>query len=279
MVPITQGAPLNMINLREKVYLTILPLWLLLIYNEHMEENIREILLGGQSFSWTEEEDGYFSAVLNERVYRIKGIEDAVDDSYLHSYFDLDYDYEKAREEIRAKDEVLRTAVDKVGMLRILKQDPWITTISFILSQNNNIKRITGLYRKLSRQYGHEVEEGYWSFPTPEELGKATEEDLRALGVGFRAPFIIDAVRKHEILSEVDSLDFDSAMDKLQEIKGIGPKVASCILIFSYARMEGFPMDTWMKQCMAKYYPGKDKSYFHPYEALSQQYLFSFMRG
>ena len=60
-----------------------------------MEENIREILLGGQSFSWTEEEDGYFSAVLNERVYRIKGIEDAVDDSYLHSYFDLDYDYEE----------------------------------------------------------------------------------------------------------------------------------------------------------------------------------------
>ena len=278
MVPITQGAPLNMISLQEKVYQTILPLWLLLIYNEHMEENIREILLGGQSFSWTEEEDGYFSAVLNERFYRIKGIEDAVDDSYLHSYFDLDYDYEKAREEIRAKDEVLRTAVDKVGMLRILKQDPWITTISFILSQNNNIKRITGLYRKLSRQYGHEVEEGYWSFPTPEELGKATEEDLRALGVGFRAPFIIDAVRKHEILSEVDSLDFDSAMDKLQEIKGIGPKVASCILIFAYARSEGFPMDTWMKQCMAKYYPGKDKSYFHPYEALSQQYLFSFMR-
>ena len=134
-----------------------------------MEENIREILLGGQSFSWTEEEDGTFSAVLNERVYRIKGIEDAYSDSYLHSYFDLDYDYEKARQEIRAKDEVLKNAVDKVGMLRILKQDHWITTISFILSQNNNIKRITGLYRKLCRNYGHEVEEGYWSFTTPEE--------------------------------------------------------------------------------------------------------------
>ena len=174
---------------------------------------------------------------------------------------------------------MLKEAVDKVGMLRILKQDHWITTISFILSQNNNIKRITGLYRKLCRNYGHEVEEGYWSFPTPEELSRATEEDLRALGVGFRAPFIIDAVNKHEILYQIDSLDFDSAMEKLQEIKGIGPKVASCILIFSYARREGFPMDTWMKQCMAKYYPEKDKSYFHPYEALSQQYLFSFMRG
>ena len=99
-----------------------------------MEENIREMLLGGQSFSWTEEEDGTFSAVLNEKVYRIKGIEDAYKDSYLREYFDLDYDYAKAREEIRAKDEVLKNAVDKVGMLRILKQDHWITTISFILS-------------------------------------------------------------------------------------------------------------------------------------------------
>ena len=244
-----------------------------------MEENIREIRMGGQSFSWTEEDDGVFSAVLNEKVYRIRSIEDAENDIYLRSYFDLDYDYRKAREEIRAKDEVLRDAVDKVGMLRILKQDHWIATISFILSQNNNIKRITGLYRKLSRAYGHEVEDGYWSFPTPKELETATEEDLRALGVGFRAPFILDAVRKSHILDEIDSLDFDRASEKLMEIKGIGPKVASCILIFSYARRDGFPMDTWMKQCMAKYYPGQDKSYFHPYEALSQQYLFSFMRS
>ena len=244
-----------------------------------MDENIREILLGGQSFSWKEEADGSFTAVRNERVYRLRDIHDAESDEYLRSYFDLDYDYDKARDEIRAKDQILREAVDKVGKLRILKQDHWITTISFILSQNNNIKRITGLYRKLCENYGHEVEKGYFSFPTPEELSRATEEDLRALGVGFRAPFIMDAVRNHHILDEIDSLDFDDALSRLETIKGIGPKVASCILIFSYARREGFPMDTWMKQCMAKYYSGKDKSYFHPYEALSQQYLFSFMRS
>ena len=244
-----------------------------------MDENIREILLGGQSFSWKEEADGSFTAVLNEIVYRIRDIHDAESDEYLRSYFDLDYDYDKARDEIRAKDQILREAVDKVGKLRILKQEHWITTISFILSQNNNIKRITGLYRKLCENYGHEVEKGYFSFPTPEELSRATEEDLRALGVGFRAPFIMDAVRNHHILDEIDSLDFDDALSRLETIKGIGPKVASCILIFSYARREGFPMDTWMKQCMAKYYSGKDKSYFHPYEALSQQYLFSFMRS
>ena len=167
-----------------------------------MSENLREILMGGQTFSWSEESDGLFSAVLNEKVYRIRSLDDAADEPYLRSYFDLDYDYEKAMREISAKDAILKEAVEKVGMLRLLKQDHFIATISFILSQNNNIKRI----------------------------------------------------------------------------KGIGPKVASCILIFSYQKREGFPMDVWMKKVMSTYYPGKDKSYFSPYEALSQQYLFSWIR-
>ena len=112
-------------------------------------------------------------------------------------------------------------------------------------------------------------------------MGKpsATEEELRALGVGFRAPFILDAIAKCALLDEVDALEFDQAMEKLKEIKGIGDKVASCILIFGYHRTEGFPMDVWMKKVMSEYYPGKDKSYFAPYEALSQQYLFSWIRN
>lgn len=235
--------------------------------------------MGGQSFSWTEEEDGVFSAVLNDRVYRIKGLEEAMDDPFLHSYFDMDYDYAGARAAIREKDETLRKAVDSVGEMRILKQDEWTAAISFILSQNNNIKRIKSLYDRLSQAYGREVAPGCYTFPTPEELRTATEEDLRKLGIGFRAPFILDAVRKANVFEEVKKLPFSSAMERLMTIKGIGPKVASCILIFGYGRREGFPLDTWMKQCMAKYYPGKDSSYFSPYEALSQQYLFSFMRN
>lgn len=244
-----------------------------------MDDSFKEILMGGQSFSWKEEEDGCFSAVLNGRVYRIRSLEETEKDSFLHTYFDWDYDYEEARKVIRRKDEVLRKAVDQVGELRILKQDEWTTAISFILSQNNNIKRIKGLYDKLSCTYGKEVEPGYYSFPTPEELGKATEEELRALGVGFRAPFLLDAVRNAPVFDRVKTMPFTKAMEELMTIRGIGPKVASCILIFGYGRREGFPMDTWMKQCMAKYYPDKDSSYFSPYEALSQQYLFSFMRN
>ena len=244
-----------------------------------MQENLREILLGGQTFSWREEEDGAFSAVLNDRVYTIRSLEDAAKDPYLYDYFDLGYDYEKAREEISKKDKILHEATEKVGLIRLLHQDHFTATISFILSQNNNIKRITGLYNRLSERYGHEVEKGRFSFPDAKELSAATEEDLRALGTGFRAPFIIDATEKAPLLDTLDSLTFDEAMERLQTIKGIGPKVASCILIFSYQRREGFPMDVWMKKVMKEYYPDKTPQYFHPYEALSQQYLFSWIRG
>ena len=242
-----------------------------------MEENLREILLGGQTFSWREEADGSFSAVLNERVYRIKTLSDVENDEFLREYFDCDYDYAGASRAIAAKDSILHEAVEKTGVIRLLKQDHWICTISFILSQNNNIKRIMGLYDRLCRAYGHEVEPGFFSFPSAQELSSATEGDLRALGTGFRAPFIIDAVRNVSLLDEIEQMDFDSAMKTLQTIKGIGPKVASCILIFSYQRREGFPLDVWMKKVMKEYYPDKDPSYFHPYEALSQQYLFSWI--
>ena len=189
--------------------------------------------MGGQTFSWSEEDDGLFCAVLNDRVYRIRSLEDAASDPYLRSYFDLDYDYEKAMHEIAAKDDILKAAVEKIGMLRLLKQDHFIATISFILSQNNNIKRIKGLYDRLCRKYGHEVEPGRFSFPTKDELKDVSIEDYRELGCGFRAPFLVDAVSKADMLDEIDVMDFDSAMDALMTIKGIGPKVASCILIFS----------------------------------------------
>ena len=97
-----------------------------------MQENIKEILFGGQTFSWFEE-DGLYKAVLNGRLYSISSLSDGYDDPFLRQYFDLDYDYSKAIEEIRAKDDILRQAVDLIGPIRILKQDEWTAAISFIL--------------------------------------------------------------------------------------------------------------------------------------------------
>ena len=108
-------------------------------------DDIREILTGGQSFSWSEEED-CFTAVSNEKVYRVQSESDFYSDDFLRVYYDFDFDYDRARCEIREKDELLKQAVDNFPKLRILRQDPWITLISFILSQNNNIKRIISKY-------------------------------------------------------------------------------------------------------------------------------------
>jgi len=241
------------------------------------KDELREVLLGGQSFSWTETDD-CFEAVLNERVYRVKSLDDCKADPFLREYFDIDFDYDKARAEIARKDGHLALAVERYPSLRILRQDPWVTTISFILSQNNNIKRIKGLYDKLSMKYGHEVEEGHYSFPTPEELSKATIEELRGLKVGFRDRFIIDAVKKHEILTAIPSMPFDDAQKALEGIDGIGKKVSSCILLFGFHRMEAFPIDVWIRRVLDAWYPNADMAYFEPYPALCQQYLFSMAR-
>ena len=240
-------------------------------------EELREILTGGQSFSWTDEGD-CFSATLNEKVYRVRSAEDFEDDSFLHEYFDLDYDYDKARREIAAKDDVLAGAVNAFPTLRILRQDPWIALISFILSQNNNIKRITGLYGKLCRAYGHEVEKGYWSFPTPQELSRTSMAELRELKVGFRDSYIMDAIDKADILTEIPALDYHDAESRLMSIRGIGEKVANCVLLFGFHRMDAFPIDVWIRKILDRYYPGKGVEYFDPYRALCQQYLFSYAR-
>ena len=240
-------------------------------------DELREILTGGQSFSWSEEAD-CFSAVLNEKVYRVKREEDFYQDSFLKAYYDLDFDYSTARAEISKKDELLKQAVENFPTLRILRQDPWITLISFILSQNNNIKRIKGLYDKLCVNYGHEVEKGYYSFPTPKELERVTISELRELKVGFRDRYIMDAIEKADILKGLEALSYDEAEKRLMSITGVGKKVASCILLFGYHRMEAFPIDVWIKKVLNTYYPGKELSYFEPYPALCQQYLFSMAR-
>ena len=243
-----------------------------------MNENLREILCGGQSFSWKEEDDGSFSAVLNEKVYTVRNEDDFCSDPFLRNYFDCDFDYDKARAEIKAKDDLLASAVEAFPALRILRQDPWTALISFILSQNNNIKRITGLYNKLCTAYGHEVEKGYYSFPTAQELSRATEQELRDLKVGFRDKYILDAVDKAYLLEGINELSYEEAETQLMKIKGIGKKVANCVLLFGFHRMEAFPVDVWIRKVLDKYYPDKELSYFEPYPALCQQYLFSYAR-
>ena len=247
---------------------------------EHVVLDLQTTLFCGQSFGWQQEGDIY-SAVLDGKLVRIhqKNILEACSrDLFLQHYFDMDWEYPQAESYLCSLGYPMADAVAHARGLHILNQDPWEVLIGFILSQNNNIKRITQMFQKLGKEYGTQVESGRYSFPTPKQLQRATETELRALGMGFRAPYILDAIQKSSVLETIPSLGFEDALLQLMTIRGVGRKVGSCVLLYGYHRMEAFPLDTWMKKAMARWYPHETSKIFSPYAALAQQYLFHYIR-
>ncbi len=181
--------------------------------------------------------------------------------------------------------------------IRILAQEPTETVISFIISQNNNIPRIKGMIERLSRSLGEPISiceemekhlsgrSSLCTFPTAEALNRLGVEGLFAAKTGFRAKYIFDATER--LLSgDIDTnklLSLESTAEGLEylcKIKGVGPKVASCILLFACKRYDAFPVDVWIKKAMTRYFPETDFSpeIFGEYAGIAQQYLFYYER-
>ena len=185
---------------------------------------------------------------------------DNLEDVVRH-YFNLDLDYTSIEKRISIVDDNVKKAVKNTSGLRFLKQDFFETLISYIISANNNIPRISKSVNEISRRYGKEVElegEKYYLFPTPEELKNVTIEEYRECGVGFRDKYIYNTVEKinnKEIdLDELFKMDTQNLKKELLSLMGVGPKVADCILLFSCSRLEVFPVDTWVEKIMTKLY-------------------------
>lgn len=214
-------------------------------------------------------------------------------------YFDIDTDYKQIAQTLSQKDEYMSQAIDFGKGIRLLKQDPWEMLISFIISQNKAIPHIQKCIENISERYGqkiaYEEEEDsyYYTFPTPEELAKATEEELRECKVGFRAPYIVDACQKvmsgEIILNDLFNMSAKEAKEELMKIKGVGPKVSDCILLFAYGKMDLFPTDVWIKRVVEGiYFDGKEislqaiqkfaREYFADLAGYAQQYLFYYGR-
>lgn len=242
-----------------------------------MDLKVENTLFCGQSFSWRHCEDNKYRAAINNKVYTVQEGQQNFE-PFMNHYLDNDYDYELALKEISKMDPILKTAIDECGEIHILNQDLWETTFGFILSQNNNIKRIEGLYDRMCRTFGKQIEDDYYTFPRPADFNDVTESDLRNLGVGFRASYLLDAIkRSDDILSIKDETDANA--DKiLQATRGIGPKVSACIRLFGLHNLEVFPKDVWIKKVMKTWFPGKDEFFFEPYQGLAQQYLFLYAR-
>ena len=175
--------------------------------------------------------------------------------------------------------ETMSRAVGYGRGIRILRQDPFETLISFIVSQNNNIPRIKKIITALCENYGENR-----AFPTPEALAGASVDDLFALRTGFRAKYIHDAavkVASGEVnLSEIAACkDYGKCTEMLCRIHGVGPKVSSCVLLFGFHKTEAFPVDVWMKKSLARHFPdGFDPAPLGRYKGLCQQYLFYYER-
>ncbi len=251
--------------------------------------DIRQTFLCGQCFRWSEDEDGFFSGIASGRYIRLSqdgenvtlhGISEQ-DIPFWQEYFDLDTDYGGIVGRLSA-DETLSLACKSSGGIRILKQEPFETLISFIISQNNNIPRISGIIGRLCESFGEKIEGGY-SFPTAERLRGVTPEQLAPLRAGFRARYICDAVEKvssGEVdFNEIRALPLAEAREKLKLIVGVGDKVADCVLLFGFAKYDAFPRDVWVKRLMARFYPDGLPECARGIEGVAQQYLFDYVRN
>ncbi len=252
---------------------------------------LRDTLMCGQSFRWVENPDGSFTGTaysktvtvkIEDRDFYIIGTSEKDFENIWRGYFDLDTDYEKIREELSKLHPTLAEAAKFAPGIRILRQEPFEALISFIISQNNNIKRIEGIVKRLCESFGEKNEQGEYSFPTCERLAKLEVEDLAPIRAGFRHRYILDGAKK-VYSGEVDlercrEKSFEEAKKELMTIVGVGEKVADCVLLYGLHKVNAFPMDVWMKRAMKKLFPNVNPESFGEYAGVAQQYIFHYSR-
>lgn len=244
-----------------------------------------QVLDCGQSFRWCAEGGGYTGIAHGRKLHiYIDGnrlvLQDVTPEEFEETwrdYFDLGRDYSALRR-LYDSDETLKEAIAFSPGLRIMRQDPWEVTVSFILSQNSNIPRIKGMVERLCDGFGNR-------FPSPEELMQLGEGGLAHVRSGYRAGYIIDAASRASDgrldfvkMSSLPSMSTDDIRSSLMEVRGIGRKVADCILLYGFGRVECYPMDVWMKRIMERYYPEGFPSRLADTAGIAQQFLFHFAR-
>lgn len=252
----------------------------------------------GQCFRYEYAEGGVTGIAHGRRVtvrregdcLRIDGITESDFAETWQHYLALDEDYDAIDRMIAEAllpengGRILSDAAKVSAGIRILRQDKWETLCSFIISQNNNIPRIKKIIEAMSREWGERIGDEDYAFPTAKALVDAGEDKIFALRTGFRAKYIADAARTvaedPDYLDRVAALeDYAAADEMLRRIKGVGPKVSACTLLFGFGRTDAFPIDVWIRRVIDKYFPeGLDPSVFGTAAGIAQQYLFYYER-
>lgn len=244
---------------------------------------LAETLDCGQAFRWNKTAENTYCGYYLDSYLEISGsdgvftLKNTTEDEFLniwYDYLDLGTDYSKLKEQY-SQDPTMRAACQYFPGARLLKQDGWEALISYIFSSNNNIPRIKGIISRLVEHYGH--------FPSPAELAEETVESLGYLRSGFRAKYIVDAARKVALgevsLKECKALPYQEAKAMLMSIKGVGPKVADCVLLYGMYKTEAFPIDVWIRRALEIYYPNGLPECIKGTEGIGQLYLFNYIRN
>ena len=285
-------------------------------------------LESGQAFRWQNQGEWWYGVVgggvlkLRQEgdILRCVSNSDRLDGAFVSQYFRFDVSLEDVLSSIM-KDQTIALGVQTYYGLRLMRQDKWECLASFVLATNANIPRIKGMVQSVCARFGEPLQfEGleYRAFPGPGTIAEAPVKDLSACGLGYRAPFlkrVAESVDDGRVdFSELSVLGYEDARGSLVRqleggklLPGVGPKVADCVLLFSFDMDEAFPIDVWIARQVAKYYPslldpqtraklaperrakiGKGdydrisssvRSYFGPYAGYAQQYLFMMARS
>lgn len=265
----------------------------------------------GQCFRWNKQKDGSYTGIFNQNVVNVKkadnkiifrGIcKENIKDECI-KYFDLNTNYDNIKSKLSNVDNYLKTSIEYGEGIRILNQDLWETLISFIISANNNIPRIRGIIERISKSYGEKIvwdKAEYYTFPTPQELSKASVEDLRNIGLGFRDVRVYETTKiinenPNKLKELEDEKDVNKLREELLKFPGVGPKVADCVMLFStLKKLEVFPIDVWVRRVMNELYIKNEdetktnkkeieelaKTKYGNLAGIAQQYLFYWRRG
>ena len=259
--------------------------------------SIEEIAESGQAFRIVRANGGVWRVIASSRLLYLKDIgeeryelscSDEEFDSFWRAYFDLDTDYELYRKAALPDDEYLQRAISCGRGIRMLRQEPWEMLISFIISQRKSVPAIRTSVERLSERFGKRLDlscrssEACYAFPEPKALAEADTKELAACGLGYRVDYVRNAARlvadgivDLRVLAELDTAEL---LEALMQLKGVGIKVASCVALFGYHRLDTLPVDVWMKRVIETVYNGELPEEYRQYAGVLQQYMFNYAR-
>lgn len=265
--------------------------------------DLKSTITCGQIFRFIIENDGSYTVIIKDRVINLKEDNDYIIvesnkednlEEIIYDFFDLNRDYDLIEKNILKLDKKLEDALVFSRGLKMIHQDPFETIIAYIISQNNRVPSITKALNLISSNYGEKVifkDKEYYLFPSIDKLKTLSTLDFRNCKVGFRDKYLYEIMRNIENnildINSIYNMNSEDALKYLITFKGIGNKVASCILLFAYQKFDVYPIDTWVKKFMKEDYniEGEQNikkftyNTYKEYSGLAIQYMFNYKRN